>query len=174
LFYSVDMGNTWHALAQGVLNTGSYVWDTTTIPNCDHVWLKATASDGQFWSTDSCDGPFAVRNPHAPLVELLAPRGGERLTGAQRIVWATAQQGSRPIRVKLEASFDAGQTWKPLAANLPSQGSYLWDTKALSEYSQAILRVTASDGLQSAIDFSDEPLIVRGDRPRLNLPFYLP
>jgi len=174
LFYSVDMRNTWHALAQGILNTESYVWDTTTIPNCDHVWLKATASDRQFWSTDSCDGPFAVRNPHAPLVELLAPRGGEHWVGAQRIVWATAQQGSRPIRVKLEASFDAGQTWKPLAANLPPQGSYLWDTSALSEDSQAILRVTASDGLQSAIDFSDEPLIVRGGRPRLNLPFYLP
>ena len=197
LFYSLDMGNTWHALAQSIpntgqvllrrtvnekqnLSTGSYVWDTTTIPNCDRVWLRATASDGQFWSADLCDGPFVIRNPHAPLVKLLAPRGREQLdkscplAGKQRIVWATAQQTSRPIKVELQISLDAGQTWGLLAASLPPQGSYLWDTSTLSEDSRVIIRVTASDGLQSAIDFTDEPLIVRGNRPRLNLPFYLP
>ena len=173
LFYSLDMGNTWQTLAQG-LSGKSYLWDTTTIPNCERVWLRVTASDGRLWSADMCDGPFAVRNPHAPLIKLLAPVGGEQVIGKQRIIWAATQHTGRPIKVKLEVSSDAGQSWSPVAANLPPRGSYLWDTNLLPEGSRVLLRATASDGLQSAIDLTAEPLIVRRGYAGFALPFYLP
>jgi hypothetical protein len=174
LAYSLDMGATWQSLAQGVANTTSYIWDTTTIPNSSRVWLRATASDGRFLSVDLSDGPFAVRNPHAPLVALLSPQDDEQWTGVLCIAWASAQLGSRPVKAKLETSVDAGQTWKLLAADLPCQGNYAWDTAGLAENTQVMIRVSASDGVQSAVDLTARPITVRGNQTLPGLPFYLP
>lgn len=173
LLYSLDMGRSWQVLAQGIRGR-SYLWDTTTIPNCDRAWLRVMASDGQFWATDTSDGPFAVCNAHAPLIRLLVPERGRRLRGEQRITWIAAQLTGRPIKVTLEVSLDAGRSWSSLATGLPAQGSYLWDTSGLPENSWVSLRVIASDGLQSAIDSAPEPFTVLGDLDRLVLPFYLP
>lgn len=174
LDYSIDMGRTWRAFAYAIPNTGSYVWDTTMVPNCDRLWLRATVTDGRFTASDVSEHPIAMRNLNAPMVKLLMPRGGEVWAGTQRIVWFTTQRLGRPVRVALEISQDAGQTWQTLASNLPSQGTFTWDTAQFPENSQVLIRATALDGLRIALDSPPRPITVRGNKARSSLLFYLP
>ncbi len=174
LDYSVDMGRTWRAFAYAIPNTGSYVWDTTMIPNCDQLWLRATVTDGRFSSSDVSEHLVAMRNLNAPMIKLLTPRGGEVYAGTQQIAWFTTQRLGRPVRVTLEISQNAGQTWQTLASNLPFQGTFAWDTTQLAENSQVLIRATALDGLRVALDSTPRPITVRGNTARYSLLFYLP
>ena len=94
--YSVDRGATWTPMAFPSSNTGSYIWDTTSVPNADEVWLRATASDGQSTVEDISDGSLAIYNHRAPIVALLSPVGGEQWAGARRISWLATRAGNRP------------------------------------------------------------------------------
>lgn len=174
LAYSTDKGANWRALAYGIENTGSYVWDTTTIPDCEHVWLRISASDGRFISQAQTAGALAVRNGHTPTIALLWPQSGAQLAGEQRVTWVANHYGGRSVRVSLELSTDLGQTWQVLAQDLPAQGSYLWDTTSLPERSQALIRVIATDGVHSAMDATWQAIIIRGNPQPPALPFFLP
>jgi len=162
LAYSLDMGVTWHVIASAIPNVGNYVWDTTSMPNSDLVWLRATTSDGQHTAQDLGDGPFSVRNPNAPLVMLLAPTGGEQWMGMQNIAWYVAHDPDRTAKSMVQASLDMGRTWQTLARDLPSQGTYTWDTSALPENTRALVRVHATDGLQSGLATVWEPITIGG------------
>ena len=174
LAYSLDVGATWHTLARSIPDVGSYVWDTTSIPNCDLVWLRATVSDGQQTSDDLSDGPFSVRNPRAPVAVLLAPAGGELWTGKQDIAWHVAHDSGRTVKVTLQVSLDMGQSWQTLATDLPWQGAYSWDTSALPENARALVRVYATDGLQSAVATAWEPVTIVGNATLASMPLYVP
>ena len=174
LEYSLDLGATWQTLAKGLTDMDTHIWDTTSMPNCDHVRLRATVNDGRFTATVMSDGVFNVYNPHGLLVALLTPQGGECWSGSQRIVWRTVQGTDRRVAVRLELSLDQGRTWRSLATDLSAEGDYLWDTRRVPGGGPVWLRVVASDGLQSAIDYTQKPVVIRGN-PELNLlPLYLP
>jgi hypothetical protein len=174
LAYSEDSGITWHTFAENVADTGSYIWDTTTIPNCDQVWLRVTVNNGRLSDYALSASPFSVLNPHAPRVTLLAPRGDELWAGKQSIVWFTAYEGRRLPEVTLEISVDEGQNWRVLAKELPPQGSYIWDTTTLAENSRVWVRATAFDGLQSAVYLTPQSVTIRGNRLLPSLPLYRP
>lgn len=162
LAYSLDAGATWHLFAYGVANTGSYIWDTTTIPNCETVWLRISASDGQFTRRHQSQEPFKVLNLSAPVIQLLSPLGGEEWFGQQNIVWRAASEGNRPLKVMVELSMDEGRNWQALATDLPAQGSLAWDTSTVPE-GRCLLRAIASDGMRRAIAQVAEPVTVRGN-----------
>ena len=172
LAYSLDDRMTWRSLAYFPTNTGSYIWDTTTMPNCEVVWLRISVSDGQFVARASSAGSFALRNPHTPMVSLLSPRGGEQWTGKRLITWFAVQGMGRPVRVGLDISLDLGRTWRRLAQGLPSEGRYLWDTATVPEDSRVLIRASAFDGLQSAVYILPKPILVRGNPALPTLPFY--
>ena len=166
LAYSVDEGVIWQPLATQLPNTGSYVWDTTTVPNCARVWLRISASDGRETVEDVGDDALAVLNPYAPVVTLLAPTGGGLASGNQQVRWAAAQETNSWLRASLALSLNGGVTWQNLASGLASTGSYVWDTTALPENSAVLLRVSVTDGLRSALSMTREPVIVRGNTAR--------
>jgi len=174
LSYSLDVGTTWHTIARSIPDAGSYVWDTTSMPNCDLVWLRATVSDGQQATEDLSDGYFSVRNPHAPVAALLAPTGGEWWAGTQDIVWHVAHDPDRPVRVTLQVSLDQGRTWRTLARDRPARGSYAWDTAGVPDNTPVLVRLRATDGLQSALATVTEPVIIVGNAPLPSSPFRVP
>lgn len=85
--------------------------------------------------------------------------------------WHAAQEANRRIAVSLDVSTDSGHTWQNLATNLPPLGSYLWDTGKLPQGSRVLLRVTASDGLRSALSSTTEPVVICGSPATPGLPF---
>lgn len=173
LAYSLDGGGTWRRFAFNVPASEGYLWDTTTVPNGDVVWLRATVSDGEF-SAEDYAGPFIVRNPRGPVVALLAPVGGEQWAGEQRVVWYTAHEAGRTPKTMLQYSLDRGRTWETIAHDLPARGSYRWDMAAVTDYAGVLVRAYVSDGQQSAVGATRAPLRVRHLPPRVETPFYLP
>jgi len=173
LSYSLDRGGTWDVIARFLPNSGSYTWDTTSVPNCREVWLRAKVSDGDFESFALSAGPISVCNRLGPLIELLAPQHGAQWTGRQDITWRTSQRMGKPAHVTIETSLDMGHIWRVLASDLPPSGSYSWDTASLPKDSRVLIRVRASDGLQAAVDTLWEPIIVRGNTVSQELPFYV-
>ncbi len=171
LAYKIGRDDTWHTIARAVPNTGHYVWDTTSVPNCTCIEMRITANDGTSLDQDKSDTPFTVNNPHAPLIKLVAPQGGEKWAGKQKISWVMAQE-TRMTRVTVQLSTDAGQRWETVASDLPPTGAYLWDTTTLPDGSKVWVRVIADEYPQKAIDTSPEPVTVRNAAPDPPLPFY--
>jgi len=173
LAYSIDRGATWTTMGFASGNTGSYIWDTTTVPNTDELWLRATASDGQSAAEDVINDSLAIHNHHVPIVALLSPAGGEQWAGVQRIAWQATIEGERRVQVAIQISMDMGLTWQNLAEGLPAQGSYLWDTFLLPNQSRALVRVRATDSPYSAVDMVSQPVILR-NHSQPDAPFFLP
>ncbi len=60
--YSDDGGATWYIIVAGISSTGSYPWDTTTVPVGDLYLIRITVNDGFGGvAQDQSDGTFSVR-----------------------------------------------------------------------------------------------------------------
>ncbi|MBN1280764.1 MAG: right-handed parallel beta-helix repeat-containing protein [Candidatus Thermoplasmatota archaeon] len=72
--YSGDNGGAWETIADGLDNTGMYVWNTTMVPDGTTYLIRVSAQD-EFLNvgSDVSDGPFAISNsghqpPGLPLI----------------------------------------------------------------------------------------------------------
>jgi len=168
--YSLDGGQNWQTLGRAFGTGGRFVWDTTTIPNCERVWVRALASDGHF-SCQAVVGPLAIRNLHAPFIRVRVAGRSTQWPGAWLISWVAVSEDTFPLQVRLEASFDGGKSWQVLAEGLPAQGRYVWSEPGAFVRGGVLLRAWASEGLQSALDALEEPLqLEKGLFPQL--PFF--
>jgi len=59
--YSYNEGRTWHTIADNTQNTGSFIWNTTQVPNSSNYSLKLTGSDGAV-STSVVSRVFTISN----------------------------------------------------------------------------------------------------------------
>ena len=170
LAYSTDRGATWEPLAFSIPNAGSYVWDTATLPNCEEVWFRLSASDGIWTAWTVSNGPVAVRNPLVPTVSLRVEAPNGRWQGMQAISWQASGVPGRSPRVTLRASFDGGP-WQVLAHDLGPQGTFWWPTARAPEGACVRLQAIASVGAAQGMDTRWEPILVRGNQ-RFRAPFY--
>lgn len=85
-------------------------------------------------------------SPHAPIVNITSPAGGETLSGASAIfTWTATDADGDNLSYTVEYSFDNGATWTTLAINYDSE-SLPVSLDFLHGTSAALIRVTASDG----------------------------
>jgi len=98
-----------------------------------------------------------------PLVQLLSPRGGERVCEMHTIRWETLNAGTDRIDIYL--SSDSGWTWRELATNLENTGSYLWNTHAFTDGSY-LLKICGYDSLLFSWDMSDLEFYIANLRPQ--------
>jgi hypothetical protein len=103
---------------------------------------------------------------HAPQVTLLSPNGGEAWPpyGEHTVTWTGSDADGDPLRYILQYSPDGGATWQAVAVNL-SGASYALDASRLPGSQQALLRVIATDGANTAQDTSDAAFTVEGKPP---------
>jgi len=176
LSYSVNGGRTWYVIVRGLADTGSYLLDTSLLPNTDAVHLRITAFDGVFRTSAIGRAAIAVRDPGRPWISLTSPSPGEMCSGLEEIAWVghDPTSGDR-AELRLELSDDGGATWQEIATELPLSGSYTWDTRAVSSGQLVLLRMVATEsGQVVALDTIDEPIYVRGNPNAPSLPFSLP
>jgi hypothetical protein len=97
-------------------------------------------------------GSFAIRHDPRlgfapPSVQLASPLGGESFAGGSTvaIAWtAGAPEGLRSFDI--QASYDAGRTWHPIALDLPGNSrSFAWRLPAGDRIGRVIVRVVARD-----------------------------
>jgi hypothetical protein len=106
-----------------------------------------------------------------PVVELLAPNGGE-VFGAGRstvVQWAAQDANLAPAGIQIEVSAGAADPWAVVAKDLPNTGTYHWDIRMPST-AHARLRVVARDIAGNAgSDASDNEFTVDGLAPDLRI-----
>jgi len=107
--YSDDAGSTWHAIATGESNDGTYEWDTSGLSDGTDYLIKISTSDEAGNSgSDTSDRTFTIHNHIAPpSVSIVKPRGhlyiGDReimpLPGNTTIIWGA---------ITIEANAESG------------------------------------------------------------------
>jgi hypothetical protein len=102
-----------------------------------------------------------VVTPNPPSVRILYPNGGEILGGCgiQTISWKASDPDGDRLTYSVMYSKDGGSNWEPLAVDLKAQ-SFTWNTNSLPTGSNYLIRVIASDGVNTAMDDSDNPFTI--------------
>ena len=102
---------------------------------------------------------------NTPEVTLLSPNGGEEWPayGPQTVTWHGTDADGDPLRYILQYSPDGGTTWRGIAG-LTGE-SWTLETGNLPGSQAGLIRILASDGVNTAMDSSDEPFVVEGKPP---------
>ncbi|MFW9846962.1 MAG: DUF4350 domain-containing protein, partial [Candidatus Thorarchaeota archaeon] len=90
----------------------------------------------------------------APTVEVLTPNGGELINSTYSVTWTTDDFDGDSLSSTLYYSTDSGSTWNTLAS-AGGNTTYSWDTTAVPNSAEYLIRVEVSDGDLTAQDESD-------------------
>jgi len=99
---------------------------------------------------------------NSPTVNVTFPNGGEALTAGidYTISWNGSDVDEDNLAYTLAYSEDGGENWVPLAIDL-NQTSYIWDTTFLQKGSNYLVKVIATDGVNTSEDVSDNAFTVK-------------
>lgn len=110
-----------------------------------------------------------------PVVEILSPNGGESFTDTLRLTWQASDPDGDPLTYDISYSWDGGQTWQGVRALLNdpysqlSELAYDIDLAYLPGGENILLKVVASNGLNTAYDLTDAPLTVSRKPPQVSI-----
>lgn len=113
--------------------------------------------------------------PHAPQIELTSPKGGEAWTlGVDRnLRWTASDEDGDTLIFFIDISSDGGKTWRPVAVDLTSS-TYAFDTSSYRVGTAYLLRVRASDGVNTTAAVSAGPFTFIAAKPWLGgTPFWI-
>jgi fibronectin type 3 domain-containing protein len=101
----------------------------------------------------------------SPTVQLLSPNGGN--FGTQRIAirWAANDPDGDSLTCDILGSPDGGSTWLPIALNIQSTNTLLWDTSRARGGNNWKVKVVATDGFHTGQDISDQPFSIATKPP---------
>ena len=108
-------------------------------------------------------------SPHAPVVTLTYPNGGEQWAAEPvTITWDAADEDGGALAYMVQYSPDRGATWQTLANRLKER--YLpVDPTTLRGSAEAVVRVFANDGVNTGVDASDATFRVGNKLPKATI-----
>jgi hypothetical protein len=109
------------------------------------------------------DNDFATHG-----VSVVAPNGGETLTGTADITWETVSGTGNPLTVDLFYSRDRGSSWIEIASGEPDDSLFSWNTAEAPDGTWNMVRVTVTDGILVGEDTSDSLFTI--DNPGNGVP----
>jgi hypothetical protein len=98
---------------------------------------------------------------NAPAVTVTSPNGGERLSGATTIQWSGSDTDGDQLAYVVLISSNQGTSWEPLAGEL-TMTSYTWDMSSLPPGTQYLIKVVATDGINTGQDTSNATFTILG------------
>ncbi len=102
-----------------------------------------------------------------PVVTVLEPNGGEVISKTTTIRWQGSDADAGDVvRYTVQYSPDNGATWMALINGTGNTSYVISDTAGLPGSTQALVRVIASDGLNTGMDSSDAPFTVQNHAPQ--------
>jgi len=98
---------------------------------------------------------------YAPSIEVLSPNGGEFLMAGLNctVTWNASDLDGDPLAYTIAYSYDSGESWIPVATDVEGN-SYVWNTSLLEDGSNYLVRVIATDGVNTGEDVSDNVFTV--------------
>ena len=111
-----------------------------------------------------------VASPHAPTLSLLTPNGGQQFgAGPVNIAWSASDADGDTLAYTVQYSADDGATWKTLAVHATDQTLGI-NSSQLAATTQGLMRVIASDGLNTTTAQSSNNFIVLPHAPLVRHP----
>jgi len=101
---------------------------------------------------------------NAPQVTVVYPNGGESLSGNVSVLWTASDDDDDTMAYTIQMSRDNGANWFMVANNL-SATSYEVNVDDLPGGAQCLVRVIATDGVNSGMDESDGPFTIAEKGP---------
>ena len=127
LEYSADNGGSWIQIASQQNNTGSYVWDTTSVPD-GNLYLIGVSTIDEFLNigSDTSDSTFSINNFLPELPQLHGPS-----QGGNGILFDFVAVASDPQGEQIFYQWDWGDGnvsgWLgPFNSGVPTTTSYAW------------------------------------------------
>ena len=105
--------------------------------------------------------------PHAPQIEVTSPKGGEAWPLAERrtLRWTASDEDGDALTYFVDVSSDGGITWLPVVVDL-TRPEYAFDTSSYEVGTAYLLRVRASDGVNTTAAISGGPFSIVAANPR--------
>lgn len=101
-----------------------------------------------------------------PELTITYPNGGESLSGYQNITWMATDVDGDMLSYDILYSKDGGNSWSAIAVGI-NQQKYLWNTNNTPGSYQALIRVLATDGVNTGQDDSDSLFTVTPKSPQV-------
>lgn len=102
---------------------------------------------------------------HAPTVTLVTPNGGEHWdTRPETITWTASDTDGDALTYAVQFSVDGGQTWVAMMTGL-TETSYTVDPTQLAGTESGLIRVIATDGVNTTNDQSDAAFSITRKAP---------
>ncbi|HBY93895.1 MAG TPA: hypothetical protein DEP84_07965 [Chloroflexi bacterium] len=89
-----------------------------------------------------------VASPNAPIVAVVAPQGGEMISGKVTLAWTASDEDGDTLHYAVEYTPDGGASWSPIAFDLTGTSLEV-DTASWPGGAQARIRLLASDGFNT-------------------------
>jgi hypothetical protein len=158
IYYSTNNGVSWNFLTPGgVANSGSWAWLVNNTPTTDGL-VKIVATDTvMLTGTDQSNNKFTIASTPAPMINLMAPAGGETWRGVKDITWQGASAGSSTVTYTISLSRDAGGTWAQVGSDQYKEGptfvthTHALDTKNYNDSDKARIKIEGADGTYTTI-----------------------
>ncbi|MDH5788460.1 MAG: hypothetical protein OEZ40_09245 [Candidatus Bathyarchaeota archaeon] len=100
-----------------------------------------------------------TENP--PIVNIVFPNGGEVLTAGVNctITWDASDPDGDSLAYFVAYSKDGGKSWVPLALDI-TENNYVWDTSNLPSGDNYLVKIIATDGVNTGEDVSDSTFCI--------------
>ena len=156
IYLSNDAGKTWYEEWTGSGENSSYLWNTLLVPDGTRYMLRIAAFSDTSFGIAQSSGTFTVNNPGnvSPELEILSPRGSEKISGDYLIKWFAADADGDSLNIALDISIDNGINWQELVVNPPGSGSFEWDTQKIANSPYYKIKLSCSDGSIEVADTS--------------------
>ncbi len=104
-------------------------------------------------------------SPNKPEIRVLYPNGGEAFAKGEMITarWQASDADGDALTYSLSISVDNGETWLPIDIDVEGN-QYQLDTAALDVGQDYLIKVRATDGVNTAVDMSDSAFTITEER----------
>jgi hypothetical protein len=170
LFLQDEDGWDLVALSEAEENDGLCTWETSSVPDGQYgIRVEARNALDQALGSDVSDGLFRIDN--ATTVQVIAPNGGEHLSGSASVRWTTEDPYGEIASIAIWLQDPSGADLRALASGEPDDGLFAWDLGSIAMGSYRIaIRALDAEGIVVAEDRSDAPFTVKVERLRIKSP----
>jgi hypothetical protein len=108
-------------------------------------------------------------SPASPQVTVLEPNGGESYAVSLTAEWAAVDADGDSLLYTVQYSPDNGDTWRVVVTDHTTTTLEIDDAAYLPGSSEALIRVIATDGINTGLDVSDGPFSLRPHPPTVKI-----
>lgn len=119
---------------------------------------------------DSMELASITVSNNIPNVKVISPNGGENISGIVNIKWNASDVDGDKLYYMIEYSPNNGNSWHTLAIDFEGT-TYSLNTNYLQGTTQGLIRVTVSDGVNTASDVSDAVFTVPKKVPEVAIAY---